>query len=102
MSIGRAESATSGTDRALALGILLLVVAYLAVSIFTVNATRWIQDDTMIFLQYARNLANGDGLVFNIGERVRGITSPPRARSFLHRSFASGRSPAWRHRSFSF
>ncbi len=76
MPIDHVESATSGTDRTLSLGIVLLVVAYLTVSIFTVCATRWIQDDTMIFLQYARNLANGDGLVFNVGERVCGITSP--------------------------
>ena len=33
-------------------------------------------DDTFIHLQYARNLAEGHGLVFNVGERVYGSTSP--------------------------
>src|SRR5687767_454301 len=32
-------------------------------------------DDAFIFYRYAVNLANGEGLVFNIGERVEGITS---------------------------
>ncbi len=33
-------------------------------------------DDTFIYLQYARNLANGNGLSFNAGEPSYGITSP--------------------------
>jgi hypothetical protein len=33
-------------------------------------------DDAFISLQYARNLARGEGLVFNRGERVWGFTSP--------------------------
>jgi arabinofuranosyltransferase len=33
-------------------------------------------DDTYIFLRYARNIAEGHGAVFNIGERVEGYTSP--------------------------
>ncbi|NOT35183.1 MAG: hypothetical protein HOP12_13635 [Candidatus Eisenbacteria bacterium] len=36
----------------------------------------YITDDTFIHLQYARNLATGHGLVFNVGERVYGCTSP--------------------------
>ena len=35
-----------------------------------------VHDDTYIFLRYARNLVEGNGLVFNIGERVEGFTSP--------------------------
>lgn len=35
-----------------------------------------IVDDTYIFLRYAENLAGGDGLVFNPGDRVEGYTSP--------------------------
>jgi hypothetical protein len=35
-----------------------------------------VTDDTFIHLQYARHLAEGDGLVFNRGERVYGCTSP--------------------------
>jgi hypothetical protein len=36
----------------------------------------YITDDTFIHLQYARHLAQGDGPVFNPGERVYGSTSP--------------------------
>jgi hypothetical protein len=36
----------------------------------------YITDDTFIHLQYARNLAEGHGPVFNPGERVYGSTSP--------------------------
>jgi hypothetical protein len=36
----------------------------------------YLTDDTFIHLQYARNLATGNGLVFNVGERVYGCTSP--------------------------
>ncbi len=35
----------------------------------------FIQDDTYITLQYAKNFANDNGLVFNIGEKVEGFTS---------------------------
>ena len=35
-----------------------------------------IGDDLFIQLQYARHLAAGQGLVFNVGERVYGCTSP--------------------------
>jgi hypothetical protein len=34
------------------------------------------QDDQYIFYSYAKNLANGHGYVFNIGERVNATTSP--------------------------
>ena len=35
----------------------------------------WLDDDMMISLRYARNLVAGDGLVWNPGERVEGITN---------------------------
>ncbi len=34
------------------------------------------QDDSYIFYSYAKNIANGDGYVFNFGERVNATTSP--------------------------
>ncbi len=34
------------------------------------------QDDSYIFYSYAKNIADGDGYVFNIGERVNATTSP--------------------------
>lgn len=36
---------------------------------------RFIQDDAFITYRYARNLARGEGLVFNSGERVEGYTN---------------------------
>jgi len=53
----------------------------LAVALLLATALMWplrhyLTDDTFIHLQYARNLANGHGLVFNSGERVYGCTSP--------------------------
>jgi hypothetical protein len=36
----------------------------------------YLTDDTFIHLQYARHLHQGRGLVFNLGERVYGCTSP--------------------------
>ncbi len=33
-------------------------------------------EDQLIVLRYARNLAEGDGLVYNVGERVMGFTTP--------------------------
>lgn len=36
----------------------------------------YLTDDTFIHLQYARHLAAGQGMVFNVGERVYGSTSP--------------------------
>ena len=43
-----------------------------------VAGTRWYvlsHDDAMISMRYARNLARGDGLVWNVGERVQGYTN---------------------------
>ena len=36
---------------------------------------RFVQDDAFITYRYARNLARGEGLVFNPGERVEGYTN---------------------------
>jgi hypothetical protein len=38
-------------------------------------ALSWIGDDAFISFRYARNLAEGHGLVFNVGERVEGYTN---------------------------
>jgi hypothetical protein len=53
----------------------------LAVGLLLAAALMWplrgyLTDDTFIHLQYARHLAEGQGLVFNRGERVYGCTSP--------------------------
>jgi arabinofuranosyltransferase len=36
----------------------------------------WLDDDMMISLRYAWNFAAGDGLVWNVGEKVEGISNP--------------------------
>jgi arabinofuranosyltransferase len=36
---------------------------------------RFVQDDAFISFRYAQNLANGHGLVFNVGERVEGYSN---------------------------
>ena len=45
--------------------------------LFLVNVKRYnfISDDSFITLRYTRNLVQGEGLVFNPGERVEGFTS---------------------------
>ena len=37
--------------------------------------SRWVQDDAYISFRYARNLVEGNGLVFNVGDRVEGYTN---------------------------
>ncbi len=37
--------------------------------------SRWISDDAFISFRYARNLVEGQGLVFNAGEKVEGFTN---------------------------
>lgn len=38
--------------------------------------TRYIDDDAFITFRYARQLADGNGFVYNLGERVYGTTTP--------------------------
>ena len=38
--------------------------------------SNFLVDDSFILLRYADNLQRGRGLVFNLGERVEGFTSP--------------------------
>jgi len=51
--------------------ITLLLLFYAAM----VGTFKFIQDDTFISLQYAKNFAGGNGLVFNLGERTEGFTA---------------------------
>ncbi len=55
---------------------LALVAALVAVTALCWPVRGYLTDDTFIHLQYARHLARGQGLVFNVGERVYGCTSP--------------------------
>jgi hypothetical protein len=56
----------------------LYCLVYIARASFTLGHVRYFTlfDDAMISLRYARNLAFGEGLVWNPGERVEGITNP--------------------------
>ncbi|MGH9174161.1 MAG: hypothetical protein ACRD1H_07370, partial [Vicinamibacterales bacterium] len=61
---------------AIALLTLLSVIALLQSSV-SIDGVRyfWLDDDQMISMRYARNLASGHGLVWNAGERVEGYTN---------------------------
>jgi hypothetical protein len=52
-------------------------LAFIARTSFPVEGTRYFSllDDAMISMRYAKNLANGHGLVWNPGEYVEGITN---------------------------
>ena len=54
-----------------ALAIAIAVLAFLALA----WRYRFTQDDAYISLQYARNLLEGHGLVFNVGEAVEGYSN---------------------------
>lgn len=53
----------------------LIVLSGILVLAILVWQFRFIQDDAYISYRYAANYLNGDGLVFNIGERVEGFTN---------------------------
>lgn len=61
---------TSSSPIALLLGFALVLFAAHAVY------TSAMVDDAYIFFRYAQHFADGHGLVFNVGERVEGYTSP--------------------------
>ena len=49
--------------------------AFLCLALYSLYIQPWIFDDAFIFFRYAENLNNGNGLVYNVGERVEGYTS---------------------------
>ena len=55
--------------------ILSFVAAMLVLGIFVHHFYSFTVDDAYISFRYASNLAAGDGLVFNVGERVEGYTN---------------------------
>lgn len=52
-----------------------LVIPILVMMINARRVSAYTVDDAFISFRYARNLANGDGLVYNVGERVEGFTN---------------------------
>jgi arabinofuranosyltransferase len=63
-------------SRAKSLSIAIPTATFLAYLTTGVILDAGLVDDSYIFLRYADNLASGHGLVFNIGNRVEGFTSP--------------------------
>lgn len=51
------------------------VACFLIVAVNFYLARNWYHDDAYITLKYAMNFLNGDGLVWNIGERVEGYSN---------------------------
>jgi hypothetical protein len=60
---------SGGLVRLLRLALLAAAVAHAALR------CRWLSDDAFISFRYAEHLVQGDGLVFNSGERVEGYTN---------------------------
>ncbi|MDP2038838.1 MAG: hypothetical protein Q8L04_15760, partial [Ignavibacteria bacterium] len=56
---------------AVLLGFILLIAVYYKLA----SETSFIQDDAFTSLRYVQNFVDGNGLVFNIGERVEGYTN---------------------------
>jgi len=55
----------------------LVVLGLLAIyAVWRVIHLAWTCDDAFISYRYAKHLVEGQGLVFNPGERVEGITNP--------------------------
>lgn len=53
-----------------------LGTAGLATRLWLIFGWRFLEEDALITLRYARNLWEGNGFVYNPGERVMGFTSP--------------------------
>ncbi|MBL8098003.1 MAG: hypothetical protein JNK81_02420 [Anaerolineales bacterium] len=62
----------------LIIGYLYYCYRYINLTSFNIEGTTYyvLFDDAMISMRYAYNLAHGNGLVWNAGERVEGITNP--------------------------
>jgi hypothetical protein len=75
MNAGRARNLLFA---ALVLGFLYYAWRYILATSFIIDGTRYfvLFDDAMISMRYAYNLAHGNGLVWNLGERVQGFTNP--------------------------
>jgi len=66
----------TGAETRIALGRTVLVIAALSVLTARSLAYDFVSDDAFISLRYVDNLATGNGLVFNSGDRVEGYSNP--------------------------
>ena len=53
----------------------IFLLSVLTLTLLLAVHNRFIQDDAFISFRYAKNLIEGNGLVFNVGERVEGYTN---------------------------
>ncbi|MBE8345803.1 hypothetical protein IQA88_19270, partial [Leptospira interrogans serovar Pomona] len=53
----------------------IFMILLILFGIISAYRMRWISDDAFISLRYAKNFADGKGLVFNEGEFVEGYTN---------------------------
>ena len=51
-------------------------VVFLFITFYLFLKRTWVGEDAFIFFRYVDNLVYGNGLVFNLGERVEGFTAP--------------------------
>jgi len=52
-----------------------LIIFFCAYGLFQVISHAWCSDDAFISFRYAQNLIDGNGLVYNVGERVEAYTN---------------------------
>jgi len=72
-TVGTADGITGGNDLQRIIWIITAVVVIYG--IYQIISLAWVGDDAFISYRYAKNLIDGNGLVFNIGERVEGYTN---------------------------
>ncbi|RIK10066.1 MAG: hypothetical protein DCC49_04650 [Acidobacteria bacterium] len=53
-----------------------LLLAGLVLRLWLIFGVRYTEEDSLITLRYAKHLWRGDGLTYNVGEKVMGFTSP--------------------------
>lgn len=56
--------------------LIILLLLAVAASIFLYLFTEYTNDDAFITFRYAKNISEGNGWVFNSGEKVQGTSSP--------------------------
>lgn len=71
-----AEQAASSDRRILPVGIIAVAGLAVLLRVGIALTTHFTQEDFLITLRYAENIASGRGFVFNAGERVLGTTTP--------------------------
>lgn len=69
------DKAIASPDRRLQQVVWFVAALIFAYGVYRVIALAWIGDDAFISFRYAKNLVDGLGLIYNVGERVEGYTN---------------------------